>query len=165
MRVDRSADHSAMLRIAALVVTSILAAACAAQSPSASPSSATTSPTVAPVSPSPSASPPTPSPTPSATPTTEPSHAITTGRWVTAGKVSRDIQDAELVALSNGGAMLIGIENDDRGGEILRRMATEIWQPGSDAWRQTTPLPKMRSKFAAVAVDDGRVLVAGGYNE
>jgi hypothetical protein len=96
------------------------------------------------------------------TPTPRP---IRTGVWVRAGDVVRELRDANLVALADGRAVLIGIETEEQADETVSRMATEIWQPATRAWRPTTPLPKLRSAFASVALADGHVLVAGGYNE
>jgi hypothetical protein len=88
-----------------------------------------------------------------------------TGRWVSAGSVTRDLPDANLIALPDGGALLVGIETEERGDQSYTRMATERWEPGSGTWQPTGGLPKMRSSFVSVPVTDGRVLVAGGYNE
>jgi Kelch motif protein/galactose oxidase-like protein len=164
-------DHSGRsFRYAALAVTTILVIACSGQSRSAPSSTPTPNPTAILVSPSASAivptaspAPPTATPAPTASPRPTPT-PITSGLWVSAGRVSQDIYRGELVALPDGGAMLVGIATDDQMDETVSRMATEVWLPGH-GWRQTTPLPKMRSSFASVALEDGRVLVAGGYNE
>jgi hypothetical protein len=79
--------------------------------------------------------------------------------------VTRTIPYAELVALPSGGAMLLGIETQEHGDDVTSSMASEWWEPAGGAWHATTPLPRLRSSFASVALPDGRVLVAGGYNE
>jgi hypothetical protein len=39
------------------------------------------------------------------------------------------------------------------------------WQPGSSSWEQLPSMSTTREDAVAVALDDGRVLVAGGYDE
>ena len=169
MSVDRNHQRSPLLRFAAMVATTIVVVACTGQSPAA-PSTPTPNPTAILVSPSASAvvptasaAPPTATPVPTGSPRPTPK-PITSGVWMSAGTVSHDIYRGELVALPDGAAMLVGIATDDQMDETVSRMATEVWLPGH-GWRETTPLPKMRSSFASVALQDGRVLVAGGYNE
>ena len=165
-------DHRLSLRCAALTATTILVTACTGQSPAA-PSTPRPSPTAILVSPSASAAVPTVSPTTTPTPTKKPTPTpaptpkpITTGRWVNAGKVSRQIANGELVALRNGGALLIGADSGpDADGYEQFVMATEMWSPKTGKWRPTAELGKPRSSFAAVPLKDGRVLVAGGFNE
>ena len=130
--------------------------------------SATVTPSPA-ASPSRSITPPTPGDSSSASslpsPTPTPSPAAVPPRWVAAGDVTRDLPGANLVALPGGGALLIGIEIEERGEQISHRMATERWEPATAEWLRTQPLERMRSSFASVALRDGGVLVAGGFNE
>ena len=173
MRVDQGERFNGPHRYAILAAAAAVVVACTAQSPSASHSAVAPSGTAILVSPSasavvPTASPtaiptPTRKPTPTATPTPKP---ITSGRWVNAGKVSRQIANGELVALRNGGALLIGTDTGpDEAGYESSAMATEMWSRTTATWRRTAALAKPRSSFAAVPLKDGRVLVAGGFNE
>ena len=171
MYLDRREHSDGARRFGALAGTTLLVMACTGQSPSGPPPTATPSPTASVVSPSASAvvptsspAPPTPtmSPTPSPKPTPKP---ITSGVWVKAGTVAREIADSQVVALRDGGALLIGIETARVGDDYVTRTATEVWSPKTGKWHSTAALPKFRTSFAAVTLRDGRVLVAGGYNE
>ncbi len=42
--------------------------------------------------------------------------------------------------------------------------SVEIYDPASDTWTESTPLPKVRQLHGAARLQDGRVLVAGGWN-
>jgi N-acetylneuraminic acid mutarotase len=63
-----------------------------------------------------------------------------------------------VVALASGGALLIRFNEDER-------MVTERWDPATISWQAAQALERPRTQFAAVALLDARVLVAGGYNE
>jgi len=173
MYLDRREQSDGARRLGALAVTTLLVIACTGQSPSAPPSNPTPSPTAILVSPSapavaPTASPAPPTPTPTISPTASPKPTpkpITSGVWVKAGNVAREIADRQLVALRDGGALLIGIETASVGDDYVTRTATELWSPKTGKWHPTAALPKFRTSFSAMTLRDGRVLVAGGYNE
>ena len=144
-------------RLVAPVVVALLLGAC---SPAASPTpggSPTTSPgTPAPTMASPTAPPATPgSPEPSATPD------VTAARWIAAGDGSLELMSGTTVALPGGSALRLGMIYTD---DPANSMVAQLWEPATGTWRDTTPLPKMRTDFATVVLRDGRVLVAGGYN-
>ena len=164
---DRRDHRSPSLGFAGVAVVVIVVVGCGSPSPSPSRSTAFPSGTAILISPSasavvPTASPATPTPASTPTPTPRP---IRTGAWVKAGDVVPQLRVANLVALPDGRAVLIGIETKDQADQTVSRMVTEMWQPATRRWRSTTPLSKLRSSFASVALRDGRVLVAGGYNE
>ncbi|MEK7860654.1 MAG: kelch repeat-containing protein, partial [Chloroflexota bacterium] len=46
---------------------------------------------------------------------------------------------------------------------ILR--ASEIYDPATDRWTDAAPLPRGRTEFSTATLPDGRVLVAGGFEE
>lgn len=142
--------------LAVLGVAILMVGACA---PAASPApSVTATPTT------PTATASTPSVPPSETPSPAPSASPDLGaaRWIPAGDGSVELWTGATVAVPDGGALRVGMtyqedESDDP-------MVAQLWEPATGTWRDTTPLPKLRSDFAAIALRDGRVLVAGGYN-
>jgi hypothetical protein len=79
--------------------------------------------------------------------------------WSAAGRLAASARQARAIALANGGALVIGYA------EETASMTAEIWDPATGSWRLATPLERPRTGFAAVALHDGRVLVAGGFNE
>ena len=119
-----------------------------APSASAEPSSAV--PTLAPT--------PTTGPTAAPSPTTPTQAPVTpapTGSWVAAGSLPADWYDGPVVALPGGGALAIAGD----GSAVAR------WDPSTATWSRGTGLATPRWNFAAVALQDGRVLVVGGAND
>jgi N-acetylneuraminic acid mutarotase len=85
--------------------------------------------------------------------------SVGSGSWVLAGELGdSSIWNSSVVALDDGGALLIRYGEDER-------MGTERWDAATASWHSTRALERPRTQFAAVALDDDRVLVAGGYNE
>ena len=151
-------------RAATLAATVLCVAACAvAASPhpsaatrgSATPQPPASTPDPGSMTPSPVA--PTDQPTEHGSPSAPPTFGA--GAWVAAGELrSSSIRNSSVVALGDGGALLIRYGEDER-------MASERWDPATASWQTTRALERPRTQFAAVALRDGRVLVAGGYNE
>ena len=93
--------------------------------------------------------------TPTAIPPAEPAG------WVEAGKLPLVPYDLTVVPLADGGAIAIGSDwTDDSSHPAAFR-----WTPGTTKWKEIEPLNKMRSRFGATLLRDGRVLVAGGVND
>src|SRR5262249_4281199 len=130
--------------------------------------------TPAPTASSSSAAPPAASPSssvaPSAAPTSAPSAAspsaaasagtvAATGRRESGRALGFAWVSAEAVMLGDGRVLLVGVNQDDG----TPRAST--WDPSSNAWKAVDPLPKVRTGFAMVALQDGRALVLGGRND
>lgn len=142
MAREEAGITGAMARTALVLLMALLPAACS--SPAATP---TVAPTVGP-SASPAAQPsPTAKPTPSVA-----------GHWVSAGTMRLGRSGPHALPLGDGGALVVG--NDT--GDCLRdnSVVTEIWV--EESWIEYDQLPQPRADFAAVALNDGRVLVTGG---
>jgi hypothetical protein len=101
---------------------------------------ATTGPTAAPSATTPTPAPVTPAPT---------------GSWVAAGSMPADWFGGPVVALPGGGALAIA-----RDGSAVAR-----WDPSTATWTKGKGLATPRWNFAAVPLQDGRVLVVGGAND
>ena len=73
-------------------------------------------------------------------------------------RLRRPAASATLVALADGGALLVG-GYDDEGMPIA---TTLRYDPGSNAWSETGRLGTTRAHLVAALLPDGTVLVAGG---
>jgi hypothetical protein len=145
-------------RVVAGIAVAILLAACGGTLPSSPP-------TVAPV---PTTTlPPSPTLAPAATP--RESHAAvvptptppsTTTGWVDAGGDLPALDQRTLVALADGGAVMIG-SNWNEGTDIP---VAYRWAPSAASWEPIEALNKPRTRFGATLLRDGRVLVVGGLN-
>ena len=98
-----------------------------------------------------SASPPSAPPSP----TMEGTALAPSGSWVPGGTLSSDWYPGTLMRLGGGGALAVTAD----GTQAMR------WDPTSATWHAATPLNAARSNYAAVPLEDGRVLVAGGSND
>jgi len=67
-----------------------------------------------------------------------------------------------LVPLADGGALSIGSDWDDAGGDVP---VAYHWTPEGASWKAIQPLNKPRTRFGAIPLRDGRVLVVGGLND
>ena len=69
------------------------------------------------------------------------------------------------VLLGDGRVLLLGDEGV-RGARAVPEHSrfAELWDPATGTWRETEYLEKARGQFAAVTLQDGRALVAGGMN-
>jgi hypothetical protein len=94
--------------------------------------------------------------TPSASPTLGIPH------WDSAGETTVERLDARAVPLSSGRLLVLG--NGQGSDGIQVPMSGEVWDPGTGVWTPTADLNNPRSDFAAVALADDQVLVAGGLN-
>jgi hypothetical protein len=151
----------------ALSVALALAAGCTASLPTPSPPPSpigTPMPTADTTPPAgPSTAPPTVGPTPAQTPVKP--------HWETTGAMSLARESTHALLLGDGLVLVVGDDrwSDERYRSYLRTVDTsviaELWDPGSGKWRATDPLPKPRAGFAAVVLQDGRALIAGGANQ
>src|SRR3954454_22836830 len=81
------------------------------------------------------------------------------GSWQAAGTLrGSSIDNGSLVALGDGGALLMRFGVDGR-------MAAERWDSATSSWRDARALDRPRTEFAAVTLDGNRVLVTGGSNQ
>ena len=156
--------HRKPVRAVRVVTTAsviVLLAACSGTLPSPPP-------TVAPAPTTPVAPPPTVAPTPA--PTSRESHAVvvptpnapsTTRGWVDAGGDLPALDQRTLVALADGGVVMIGSNWNDEGTDIP---VAYRWEPSAASWEPMEALNKPRTRFGATLLRDGRVLVVGGLN-
>jgi hypothetical protein len=68
------------------------------------------------------------------------------------------------VLLGDGRVLLLGDEGGKYEAVPEHSRFAELWDPATGTWRATEYLQKARGQFAAVALPDGRALVAGGMN-
>jgi hypothetical protein len=95
----------------------------------------------------------------------------TTARWITAGTMHLTRMSTHALLLGDGRVLVVGDDRytADRYRDYLNVVDTsaiaELWSPSTGKWRMAEALPKPRGEFAAVTLDDGRALVAGGANQ
>ncbi len=114
------------------------------------------------VTPSPSVpASPTVAPTPSASPAPTP---IADGSaWVPAGTLLAGRASTHAVAIADGRVLVVGSDNFCTPGWAWDESSgAEVFDPAAGTWSGTGSLNAPRDGFVAVALTDGRVLVAGG---
>ncbi len=84
-----------------------------------------------------------------------------TGRWRAVHDPGGRIAPL-LVALQDGGALLVGGSTDTKGGIVASDTSALLFDPRTNRWHDTAPIPRGSVDSSAVTLDDGRVLVAGG---
>ena len=65
------------------------------------------------------------------------------------------------ILLDDGRVLAVGGYQDQNADTLQAR--AELYEPSSGRWKQTGDLPQPRGWFGHVKLNDGRVLVAGGY--
>ena len=80
------------------------------------------------------------------------------GSWKRAGSLDIDELSGPAVVVRDGKVLAIGSEADT-GAPVAA-----LWNPTKRRWRSTTALPAPRTQAAVVPLQDGRALVAGGFN-
>jgi hypothetical protein len=144
-----------MIRGVITVITGALAFAVACQA-AASPAPAS------PGSASPGAPPTSPASASTATETPSASPTLGIPHWESAGETTLERIDARAVPLSSGRLLVLGNSSGSDGIQVP--MSGEVWDPGTGVWTPTADLNNPRSDFAAVALANDQVLVAGGLN-
>jgi hypothetical protein len=96
--------------------------------------------------------------------TETPSPSPTPGipHWESAGDTNVERLDARAVALSSGRLLVLGNSHGSDGIQVP--LSGEVWDPGTGVWTEIDDLNNPRSDFAAVALANDQVLVAGGLN-
>jgi hypothetical protein len=95
------------------------------------------------------------------TPSASPTPGIP--RWESAGDTNVERLDARAVPLSSGRLLVLGNGHGSDG--IQAPTSGEVWDPATGVWTEIDNMNKSRSDFAAVALADDQVLVAGGLND
>ena len=94
--------------------------------------------------------------------------SVTSARWVDAGSMTKARFSFQLLPVGGGRLLAIGdhwnecSECSDTGPDNGSTFA-DIWDPAAGAWAPTPALAKNRSNYAALVMQDGRVIIAGGY--
>ncbi len=142
-------------RHAAVLVCGVLLAACGS-TPSTTSSPTTGSPAPTPAAPG------------SAGPTSSTPGLPAGATWVAAGELETPRMAPRLVVLGDGRVMAVGNDIDCVAafpGAPGDSDIAELWDAGTGTWTKTASLNALRAKNAALALADGRVLVAGGATE
>jgi hypothetical protein len=82
------------------------------------------------------------------------------GHWELAGTPTINNYVFQLVPLGDGRALLLS-----QGTEADIIPTAQLFDPATNAWRDTEPLNKHRAFYIAVPLADGRALVTGGEND
>jgi len=83
-----------------------------------------------------------------------------TGAWTVTGPLSRNRFGAQVTALADGRALITG-GRVSLGTESVLVRESEVFDPRSNRWVATSPMPSARLEHSAVLLADGRVLIAG----
>ncbi|MFC1727590.1 kelch repeat-containing protein [Patescibacteria group bacterium] len=85
-----------------------------------------------------------------------------TGTWAyTTGSLSSDKSDFTLTLLNSGEVLLVGGRNWD--GAYTTLSTTELYDPVAKTWALTNNLSQIRYSHTATLLNNGKVLVTGGY--
>ncbi len=109
-----------------------------------------------PTTPPPPASPP-------ATPAAPETPAADGATWAPAGALALGRASTHVALLGDGRVLVVGNDNlCEPGGAWESSVLAELYDPATGTWAPAGSLNAPRTDFAAVALPDGRVLVAGG---
>ncbi len=90
-----------------------------------------------------------------------PTNALAVGQWVLTGQMNFNIHNGEPVALlQNGKVIIAGGLNGAASGGVSN--ISELYDPSTGQWTQTGNLGVGLAEAFPVALNDGRVLIAGG---
>ena len=140
-----------------------------ATSPAPAPASAASTPALASASPTGSATSAPASPPALATPSASAVPAMTmpaAGPWQPAGSMAVWRLEPQAVLLTDGRVLVVGNDvNNGLSGTVRDDSASaEVWDPATNAWRETGSLNRPRAEFAAIGLRTGSVLVTGGLD-
>ncbi len=147
----------------AVALAVILAACGTTQSAAPLPTAAASSP----AAPAPAASPASGTGLPSASAAPTAPAAAQGGTWAAAGTLGTPRLSPHLVALGDGRVLAVGNDGicvEDFAGAPDDGTTAELWDPATGTWSATAPLNTPRANGVALALADGRALVAGGAN-
>jgi N-acetylneuraminic acid mutarotase len=86
-----------------------------------------------------------------------------TGLWSSAGSMSQSRILHTVTLLPNGKVLVIGGMNSYEGPAESYLSSVEVYDPTNNQWQQVAPLSVPRRSHTATLLEDGRVLVAGGW--
>ena len=86
-----------------------------------------------------------------------------TGLWSSAGSMSQARILHTVTLLPNGKVLVIGGMNTYEGPADSYLDSVDVYDPGKNQWQQAASLSAPRRSHTATLVQDGRVLVAGGW--
>ena len=146
MRSSRTRAVTTLIAITALAVS-----ACTGVAKTSSPASQTSSPTS------------TPSPT-IAAPTATPSPIPSVGTWSATGSmVTAHGPESTATLLADGKVLVVGGGTDVGGTAVDLTATAELYDPSTGKWTKTGEMTMSRAQHTATLLQDGRVLVAGGF--
>ncbi len=87
-----------------------------------------------------------------------------TGTWSVTGHMSRPRVDHTATLLPSGRVLVAGGYTSDAPPDFGRSGTAEVYDPATGTWSPTGNMITIRSGHAATLLQDGRVLVAGGFN-
>jgi len=101
-----------------------------------------------------------PAPSLPSSPSTQPTPAQNGDRWVAAGTLPTELDEAaEFATLAGGGAVLLGHPL-----ETYQGVVALSWDSATGTWTETASLRVTRLDYATAALADGRLFIAGGYD-
>lgn len=88
-----------------------------------------------------------------------------TGSWAATGDLNDSRSDHAATALANGQILVTGGNDFYLGIDYGTLASAEIFNPATGKWTKTAPMANSRASHTATLLLDGRVLVAGGYED
>ena len=88
-----------------------------------------------------------------------------TGKTGTTGSMAEGRESFSATLLRNGNVLIAGGERQDESGDDVFLSSAEIYNPATGKFTKTGSLHTPRSRFNAILLQDGRVLVVGGMGE
>jgi len=87
-----------------------------------------------------------------------------TGTWSMTGHLSRPRADHTATLLADGRVLVAGGDTSAAPPDFGRTSTAELYDPATGTWTLTGSMGTTRSWHTATLLQDGKVLVAGGYN-
>ena len=84
-----------------------------------------------------------------------------TGKWTPTGSLAAPRYQQNATRLDDGRVLAVGGYRDQNADTLLA--STELYDPSAGRWQESGELPLPRAWFGQVNLNDGRILVAGGY--
>jgi hypothetical protein len=86
------------------------------------------------------------------------------GKWIVTGSLVKPRVMHTATLLPNGKVLVVGGDTSPAPPDFGRGNTAELYDPATEAWTLTGSMATTRSWHAATLLQDGRVLVVGGFN-